>query len=214
MFVKNQNIEKLLDKLGVEFEPELVPTKLELYSKERNCFYDVSKKVSSDGGKIHYGWILHENEFFFEAERHAVWENAKGNLINLTPQVENSNGNIFFVSQNDRFTYNGQFMPNLRVNSTKNKVVDDYIYVLEKVDFLLTFSTRKNEIEIEITEPVKLVIDHLNYLSNVYYSYLKIGANERTICFCGSHRMYKNCHSKKIKAEIDTIIKKIKIYLS
>jgi hypothetical protein len=196
----------------VHNELKLVPTKLELYSKERNCFYDVPKKISLDGGKIHNGWILHENDFFFEAERHVVWENDKGDLVNITPLVENSNRNIFFVSHNDGFIYNGQFLPNVRVNSTKNKVVDDYIYVLEKVDFLLTFSTRKSETEIEIAEPIKLVLDHLDYLGNVYYSYLKKGGNERTTCFCTSPKMYKNCHFQKIKSEIDTAIKKIKVY--
>ena len=208
--MKNKEIiDKLLSKLNSEFEPEIVPIILEKYSHKSNCFNNVLKKVKENGGKIHYGWILHENEFFYEAERHAVWENNNEDLIDLTPQNGLIN-EILFVSDNKNFSYNGQYLPNVRVNSTKNTVANDYIYILDKIDFLYTFSKRKSEVEIEIEEPIKLLIDHLTEISNIYYSFLKSGKNELNKCICGSPKSYKNCHKLRVKPETEEKIKQIK----
>lgn len=209
---KEKIIDTLLSKLNVEFEPEIVPIKTEEYSTERNCFNNVYRKIKIDGGKTHYGWILHENDFFYEAERHAVWENDSEDLIDVTPQKEKSINQILFVSDNKNFEYNGQYLANIRVNSTNNIVVNDYIYLLERIDFLYTFSKRINEDKIEIAEPIKLLIDHLTDFSNIYFSFLKSGRNDRSICFCGSPKSYKNCHKLKLKSETEEKIQTIKAY--
>jgi hypothetical protein len=212
--VKLKNIiDKLLQKLNSEFDPEIVPIKLEEYSTERNCFNNVNKKIKADGGKIHYGWILHKNEFFYEAERHAVWENEKEDLIDLTPQSKDSINSVLFVSDNNNFIYHSQYLPNVRVNLTKNNVVNDYIYLLNRIDHLYSFSKRKNQFEIEIAEPIKLLIDHLTQLSDVYFTFLKARKNERSKCFCDSQKIYKNCHKLKTRSETEKNIEMLKTIL-
>ena len=206
-------IDKLLEALDSEFEPELVPIILEDFSKERNCFYNVQKKVKMDDGNVHYGWVLHENEFFYEAEKHAVWENDNADLIDVTPQNGKSTNEILFVSDNKNFIYQGQYIPNVRVNSTKNNLVNDYIFILSKIDYLYTLTKRVNELEIEIPEPVKILIEELDYLGNIYYTYLKSKRNERSRCFCNSSKIYKNCHGEMVKVETEDKILLLKKYL-
>ena len=206
--------EKLLTKLKAEFEPEIVPIKLEKHSKEKNCFFNVQKKLTIDGGKIHYGWILHENELFYEAERHAVWENSVGNLIDITPSQKLNNNKITFLSDNN-FEYKGQYVGNVRVNSTNNKIVDDYIYILEKIDFIKALFIKKNEDDINYPIDIKIAIEKLVNQSNIYYTFIKTHkGTERTKCLCGkSDKNYKNCHGKIMKNDISKFIKKtIKAY--
>lgn len=201
-------IEKLLIKLNAKFEPEIVPLKLEEYSKEKNCFFNVPKKVKIDGGKIHYGWILHENEFFYEAERHAVWENDNEDLIDITPSQKENTEKIMFLSDNN-FQYKGQYIGNIRVNSTKNKIVEDYIFILEKIDFVKSIFVKKNENDIHFPDEIKNLIKTLNDQANSYYTFIKVhNGTDRTKCFCGqSDKNYKNCHGKIMKKEVNEFVK-------
>ena len=41
----NKNIEKLLKKLNAEYEPEIVPVKIEKFSKLHQCYSNVEQKV-------------------------------------------------------------------------------------------------------------------------------------------------------------------------
>jgi len=52
------------------------------------CFENVAQRVREKGGSIAYGWaIWHMPNIYFEAEHHAVWCNALGNLIDVSPQM-------------------------------------------------------------------------------------------------------------------------------
>lgn len=55
---ENQFVKKLLEKINSEFEPELVPVKIEKYSEQLNCFGNVDQEIELDGGKVHYGWAV------------------------------------------------------------------------------------------------------------------------------------------------------------
>jgi hypothetical protein len=202
-------MDKLLAKLNSEYEPEIVPIKLEEYSTEKNCFYNVKKKVKNEGGKIHYGWILHSNELFYEAVRHSVWENAIGDLIDITPSQKENEDKILFLSDNN-FKYKGQYIGNIRVNSTNNKVVEDYIYILEKIDFIKALFIKKNEKDIDYPIDIGKAIEILVNKSNSYYTFIKAHkGTERTKCFCGeSNKNYKNCHGKIMKSEISDFVKR------
>jgi hypothetical protein len=202
-------IEKLLTKLNAEFEPEVVPVKVEEYSTENNCFFNVQRKIRIDGGKIHYGWILHENEFFYVAERHAVWEKENEDLIDITPSQIQNNNSITFLSDN-QFEYNGQLTGNVRINSTKNKIVDDYIYMLEKVDYVKSLCPKKSENDNTYPAHIEDLILTLNLKANIYYTFIKAhGGTNQTKCLCGkSNKSYKNCHGKIMKDEVNEFIEK------
>lgn len=203
----NDNIEKLLTKLNVEFEPEIVPVLIEDYSQERQCYNNVEQKIKNDGGKIHYGWIIHQTNLLCEAEHHAVWENDNMELIDITPN-QNGDNEILFVSANN-YIYNGKDVDNVRVNATNNSVVDDFILVCETIGKLYAFGNRINKTEIKIPDEaiIRMINEYLE-IKEIYLYFINNKSNERSLCFCGGAKSYQNCCKSLVQ---QTVIKDLKM---
>jgi hypothetical protein len=65
--------------------PVDVPIKLESYSKDAFCWFNVWEKVRIDGGEVVYGWMI----AFYKgiqvmAYPHAVWKSPDGGLVDIT----------------------------------------------------------------------------------------------------------------------------------
>lgn len=60
-----------------------------------------------------------------EAELHCVWQDNKGQLVDITPKVDNEETALFVTNPNEK--YCGITRDNIRVNITENKLVDDLI---------------------------------------------------------------------------------------
>ena len=193
----NIHVEKLLDKLKVEFFPEIVDVRPEEYSVPQNCFINVEKKVKIDGGSPHYGWAILQSPIICEAERHAVWKNPDGVLIDVTPR-EPAFERIMFVSQDD-LIYRGQLIDNVRINITDNPIVDDYIFLCETVETLYTYGTRLNDDMLEVPQPAQSLIFQYEDLKTNYQLYMNPGAKGNTPCICGSGKKYKNCHGRSLR---------------
>jgi len=125
-------IDKLGDKLKVNYEYETVPIQTESYSRKMQCYSNVREKIEKYGGSIHYGWSVHVTEgIIIEAERHAVWENEERNLICVTPHPSGQSELIFF---SDNTPVDPQLqVDNVRMNITGNKIVNDWIYLSNNV---------------------------------------------------------------------------------
>lgn len=195
----NKNVDKLLQKLKTEFEPEIVPVKIELYSRQLQCYSNVKQKVENDGGKIHYGWRIHQTNLLCEAEHHAVWEDKNEDLLDITPN-ENNDKEILFVSDNN-YTYDGKDVGNIRINATNNFIVDDFILVCETIDKLYSFGERKDELEILLANPIIEFINEYNELKNVLLNFINNNANKFSNCLCGNSKTYKNCHHPILKTK-------------
>ena len=138
----DKDVERLLDKMDVEFEPEIVPVHFEPYAKLHNCYVNVEEKVKIDGGLIHYGWTIYKSDILCEAERHAVWEAPNGDLIDITHSPIDFK-EIMFVSDN-RYVHPDQLVDNIRINITNNSLVDDFIVICENLEKLYTYGDRKS----------------------------------------------------------------------
>lgn len=203
---KNYFVERLLEKINSEFEPEQVPVIIEKYSKTLNCFKNVDRKVQLDGGKTHYGWAIYQTNLLCEAERHAVWENESEELIDITPR-EVDFDQIMFISDND-FEYEGQIIDNYRVNITKNKVVDHFIKVCEILNKFYSLGKRKNDWELEVEPHIGKIIYEYEELKSRLESYINNGGNLKTKCVCGGNKNYKNCHGKTLIQRLNNDYKK------
>ena len=95
--LQREKVASLIERIGSEYEYEIVPVKVEDYSKPLSCFPNVEKKVCLDGGSIYYGWKVHFGNYIAEAERHAVWMNDDDELICITPTEKKRN--LLFLSQ-------------------------------------------------------------------------------------------------------------------
>lgn len=195
----NKNIDKLLQKLNTEFKPEIVPVKIELYSRQLQCYSNVKLKVENDGGKIHYGWIIHQTNLLYEAEHHAVWEDENEDLLDITPN-ESNHDEILFVSENN-YTNDGKDVGNIRINATDNFIVDDFIFVCESIDKLYGYGERKDEKEILLAEPIINFINEYIELKYALLNFINNGANKFSTCLCGNSKTYKNCHHPILKTK-------------
>lgn len=203
----NIHVEKLLDKLKAEFFPEIIDVQPEEYSGMQNCFINVEKKVQTDRGSPHYGWAILQSPIICEAERHAVWENPDGVLIDVTPR-EPAFEKIMFVSQND-LIYRGQLIDNVRINITDNPMVDDYIFLCETVEKFYTYGTRLNDEMLEVPQPAQALIFQYEDLKTNYQLYMNSGAKGNTPCICGSGKKYKNCHGRSLRIQCTRDLAKV-----
>jgi hypothetical protein len=193
-------VNKVLDKNGSDFEPEIIPVIIESFSKTLNCFIDVEEKVKRDGGKVHYGWAIFKSDILCEAERHAVWENEDEELIDITPREFNFE-QIMFVSDND-FIYQGQLVDNIRVNLTQNPIVDDFIFVCENLEILYTFGKRIDDDRMIIPPSIVPLIEKYESIKSTLLFFINSGGKPSSKCFCGGQKNYKNCHGLNLKQNI------------
>ena len=206
--INGKFVEELLNRIDAEYSPEIIPVRIEDYAEELNCYENVDKKVSIDGGKTHYGWVIYETDLLCEAERHAVWENEEEELIDITPR-EIPTEQVIFVSDNN-FTYSGQFIDNIRVNITKNKVVDDFILICETESQLYASGERLDSMQIKLPPKAAELISKYQQLKIQFESYIKAGNNEKSKCFCDSQKFYKNCCQGQLRPMIKNDLLSIK----
>jgi hypothetical protein len=180
----SSNMDKILDKLQNRNSPVIVPLRAEIYSTKENCFYNVMDKVTNDNGQIVYGWKLHKSIFLEEAERHDVLKSLNGELVDVTPD-EVYKDRILFLEDDKGWVYDGKYSDNVRVNTTANPLVDDYILLNETISKLWQTGKRSSRLEISLLEPVVKVIEFLNNDKLEREKYILSNNNPNNICYCG-----------------------------
>jgi hypothetical protein len=209
----NKFIQQLLQRIGAGNEVFPVPVSVEPYASIDNCFINVAEKVKLDGGSICYGWkIGHQVEFLYEAEWHAVWLSPNNERLDITPQIPIVSV-ISFV-EDSRFTYQGNFIDNIRINATDNDVVDDFIILNETISTLWQFGKRGSQGELRMLDGVVKAINSLESMRNNCQVFIESGNRREAKCFCGSNQIYGNCHGKDIKLNMQVIIERAKEYIN
>ncbi|KAF2337204.1 hypothetical protein [Flavobacterium daemonense] len=198
--VQDPRMQKLLLKLNAKSEVQAIPVQIESYSQPFSCYRNVGQKLQIDGGKIHYGWHIHLQDFIFEAEHHAVWENEKGELICITPNQHNKS-EIIFVSDNEK-VFNGTSFGNVRINATDNDLIDDFILISEAIDELESFSVRVDDTTVNIKKPIGQILQFYRQWQSEYYTYYHYGKDSSMLCHCYSGKTYFDCHKKRLKDDI------------
>lgn len=189
----SRHLEKLLNKLGAEFEPELVRIVPEDYSRPLFCFQNVEEKIKRLGGRAHYGWAIYEHQYFVEAERHAVWESPTDDLMDITPRNEDLTELLFVSDEN--YKYTGQYTDNVRVSNTLNIVVDHFFQASESLTKLYQLCDRTGD-HISGAEALIQLIGLYEHRKGVYFNYVNTGANARSLCLCKKNKSYVNCCGK------------------
>lgn len=197
----NKNTERLLEKLKAKYEPEYIPVKIEKYSKLHHCYYNVEHKVKVDGGDIFYGWIVHETNLLCEAEHHAVWKDSDENLIDISPNQDNSL-EILFIPDND-CKYRGLSIDSVRINITKNFMVDDFIYICEFIEKLYALGTRINDEKVIVSEEVLELITQYQVVKMILLEFIEKKTNKSKFCICGANKSYRECCHKILKSSAE-----------
>lgn len=198
-------MKQLLEKINSKSNPVLIPVRADKNSIVNNCFYNVADKVSIDGGKIVYGWKLHEGTFIDEAERHAVWESPDKELIDITPNISR-HSECLFVAEDNGWVYNEGFVDNIRVNKTGSKLVDDYILLCETITKLWNMGKRKSDFEVSVPSNVAGAINLLEQDKSNREIFILAGNTSKCECYCGSKLRYQNCHGLDLEKAFNELL--------
>jgi hypothetical protein len=208
-----EHVEKLLQKMNAEFEPEQINVHVEPFAQIQNCFVNVDEKIKRDGGKVVYGRAIFCTDIICEAEMHAVWESPDGELMDITPR-EFPFSQIMFV-YDENFIYSDQLTDNVRINITDNSLVDDFILLCETLEKFYTYGTRINDNELIVPEPARTLIHQYENLKIIFKVFLGSAGRPDSVCgLCESGKKYKNCCGKAIKAHFQGDLLKVKKALS
>lgn len=197
---QNKNVDSLVDLIDSDYEITLVPVRIDSKSKYRNCYQNVQSKIEKNGGRIQCGWTITENELMCEAVHHAVWENEKGELIDITPKSEII-AHILFIPD-DRLIYDDRIIDNIRINVSGNPVVDDLICVAEFQSIIIESGNRKSDSRVSfdgISKDLYLKYIDIGTIITQHAIY-KMGLYES--CSCGSNKPYSECHGDGLKEMI------------
>jgi hypothetical protein len=193
----NNYLPVLLKKIAAKFSPIGVHVHPDNNEKINDCFNNVARKVSKDGGSAVYGWAIWPGKYMIEAEKHAVWKSVDGKYMDITPRAQQP-AQIAFVID-DEFEYTGQWVDNVRQNITDNSVVDDWILLCETIATLYSYGRRSGEEEIAIPKSIESKLLELEQNAKKYEPFLDAGGTPSSPCFCGSSFSYQNCHGFELK---------------
>lgn len=194
----DEKVQKLLRKINSKFQPIYLSVTAEPYALINECFPNVEKKISKDGGGIVYGWQIWKSDLICEAEFHAVWRSSNGDLVDITPKSI-SIDRILFV-QDDKINYNGAQVENIRINCTNNLLVNDFIDIQKALFRIMNKGERALSYEIHFSQQEQGVYDELYKMNFQIQQYVRQGGQLVYPCFCGSGYIYSECHSKKLNS--------------
>lgn len=205
-------LETLLKKINSRFPPVIIPVLPEAAADYDQCFFNVKDKVAKDGGAIIYGWNILQTPILLEAEKHAIWQSRTGKKIDITPNRYNQKS-IQFVQDDTGWTFDGQFVDNIRVNYSGNPLVDDYIKLAELITLLYQTGSRVDRYRLSLLEPVLKTITYLEKDKANLEKYIYSGAVLTTACYCASGLSYQACHGNgldegfaQVLARVQTLV--------
>lgn len=190
------DIRFLVSKIGAKSEPIFLPSRPEVGAPVNECFPIVDKKVESAGGKQLLGWQIWKTSLLVEAEFHAVWESAEGEIIDITPKSLPLSKILFLPDE--AVVYEGKQVNNIRVNTTGNQLVDDFIAVCNAIFRIENKGDRAFQYELSLSGDEAQAYHILIKAKELLQIMALQGMNRKSPCFCGSGKKHKACHGKKI----------------
>ncbi len=201
----NDNIKKLLSKLGIESKPMIVDIVPESDAENGNCFVNALRKVEDEGGEVIYGWQFCEYPYMIEAEFHAIWKAPNGKIVDITPSLDPNVKQILFAIDESR-AFHGESIDNARLNITLNELVDDIIRVEEARFRFMNLGERKLILgELPLNEQEMRVWQVINIYSEVLEQMYFTGCTVHSECFCKSDLSYSSCHRDVLYQFLSTI---------
>lgn len=190
------DIRFLVSKIGAKSEPVFLPSRPEAGAPLNECFPTVDKKVESAGGKKMLGWQIWKTPLLVEAEFHAVWESPEGEVIDITPKSLPLEKILFLPDE--IAVYEGKQVNNIRVNTTGNQLVDDFIAVCNAIFRIENKGDRAFKYELSLSGDEAQAHHILTKARELLEIMSFQGMNKKSPCFCGSGKKHKACHGKKI----------------
>ncbi|MDP2668493.1 MAG: zinc chelation protein SecC [bacterium] len=102
------------------------------HSIVNECYENVARAIKQKGGTIQHGWQLWETMpgVMAEAEFHATWRDADGNLHDITPKEAPGITEILFLPDPSKI-YSGRQIDNIRLALKDDPLVHAFIKTSE-----------------------------------------------------------------------------------
>ncbi|EGR0694186.1 hypothetical protein E2K20_25985 [Vibrio parahaemolyticus] len=109
----NLTTPKKLDKHVLSFcrslsnqAPVFLDVQPELWCRQSNCEMNVDKYIEENGGNKVIGYkVWYTRNKYIEAERHVVYQNVDGSLIDLTFNTDGEETVLFLADDSNGYTY-------------------------------------------------------------------------------------------------------------
>lgn len=178
----DEYLERLCKKIGATRPPVHIKITPTAGAAPLECFGNINSYIEQKGGSIQYGWLLWEwPNVLVEAEFHAVWVSPSGEIRDITPRLDGDTDVLFLPD--DRRTYEGKYVDNIRLAVREDKLIHDFIFLAEK-----RFAAKSSgdwEYAYRLEE-----------YSIVAKEMLEKGLRASAQCLCGSGAIYRRCHGR------------------
>ena len=187
-------IDNLKSELGLTNDLIAIPITPTSWAEAGSCFENVARVVAEAGGTAKYGWILHTEPYMIAAEFHAIWE-KDGELRDITPDDDQRvNCRLLIVDEVHKF--GGERIPNVMVNLTGSRLIDDYIKLKNAAFDFMEVGERKQILgRIALNYEDQIRWDILTFWIYNVLNFYQHGGDHYQLCFCGSELGYTKCHS-------------------
>lgn len=155
----------------------------ESWARENECFPNVQKKITQDGGSYVNGWAIWQwANMLITAEAHSIWRNPDGALVDITPHNYGEKTILFVPDAKVKFE--GIIIPSKRAPMTTSPKINYLIGLLNERDYMLEQSGTSKTCtfpEPFIREIQKVLLD------------ITQDASRNDPCPCGSGLKFKKC---------------------
>lgn len=168
-----------------EYQPIYVPVKASSKSRFNECFPNVAEYVEEYGGQSVFGRCIWQRaNVLIEAEAHAVWKSPNGDLIDITPHINEEKSILFLIEP--QMVYRGNIIPSIRKELTSSPLVAEFISLFNERDQI---AAEANGNTYTLTTTMLKRMYEIEELLNQ-----KVGRNDP--CPCQSGIKYKKCCSQ------------------
>lgn len=117
---------------------------------------------------------------------------------------------MLFIEENNGWEYANEIVDNIRLNYTKNPLVDDYIALEETITELYKTGERISELQINLDSRVLKAIEFLESDRAGRLKYITGNNSVDSLCYCGQSEQYRNCHGLDVKSAYLALLQDVK----
>ncbi len=187
MFIRNYDADliPLLKKLRLTTPPFFVDVRPDKKAST-DPVENINNKIKLKGGSLTWGWKFKKNSLFIEAIAYPVYQSPNNLLSDITP---GDCEKISFLPMPSDYLYTHP--ENIRINTSGNLIIDDFIKIQSAVDQL------KNQV-INGKDIGEIFIEFPELLATKTLHFAEDNQSDLATCFCGSELPYKNCFHNTI----------------
>jgi hypothetical protein len=197
--VVHSTIRTLCDQIRSDTDPQYIRINPGSEDQPLDCFNNVRRRIAQDGGDIVFGWAIWEwPGIFVEAEHHAVWAPPSGGAWqDITPGPPSFRRRLFLPDDTAIYDFanEGILRDNVRLAVSTSPLVQAMFEAATERVAILNGIPGVGRVSASVETGRQLQ----NATMRQMQLQIDIGMTHtapRAPCFCGSGKMFKQCHGR------------------